>query len=97
MKLLKLILYLFTFMYMFSLFSLLLIRKHIFLSLLSLEFIVISLMMISSIFILFFYSSLYILVMMMVLFVCEGVLGLSILVSMIRFYGNDYLGLMGLW
>lgn len=33
----------------------------------------------------------------MVFFVCEGVLGLRVLVRIIRCYGNDYLNSMFLW
>nr|YP_010272364.1 NADH dehydrogenase subunit 4L [Phlogotettix cyclops]UKE80361.1 NADH dehydrogenase subunit 4L [Phlogotettix cyclops] len=89
--------YTFSLMYMFSLFSFFLIRKHIFLCLLSLEFIVVSLLMMYMYYYMFYMSGFYILILMMVFFVCEGVLGLSILVSMIRCYGNDYLNSMSLW
>nr|YP_009439685.1 NADH dehydrogenase subunit 4L [Yanocephalus yanonis]ATG83158.1 NADH dehydrogenase subunit 4L [Yanocephalus yanonis] len=87
----------FIYMYMFSLFSLMLIRKHIFLCLLSLEFMVISLLLMMINYLLFFTNGFYLIVLIMVFFVCEGVLGLSVLVSMIRCYGNDYLSSMMLW
>nr|ATD53033.1 NADH dehydrogenase subunit 4L [Hishimonus phycitis] len=90
-------LYLFMFMYMFSLISLLMVRKHIFLCLLSLEFIVLSLLMIFyNNYIAYSFGS-YLMVMMMVFFVCEGVLGLSVLVSMIRCYSNDYMNSFTVW
>nr|ASM41872.1 NADH dehydrogenase subunit 4L [Scaphoideus nigrivalveus] len=89
--------YSFMYMYMLSLFSLLVIRKHIFLCLLSLEFIVVSLLMMYMYYFLFFLMGFYLMVIMMVFFVCEGVLGLSVLVSMIRCYGNDYLNSMSMW
>nr|YP_010272377.1 NADH dehydrogenase subunit 4L [Mimotettix multispinosus]UKE80374.1 NADH dehydrogenase subunit 4L [Mimotettix multispinosus] len=89
--------YLFMYMYMLSLFSLLMIRKHIFLCLLSLEFVVVSLLMMFMYYFMFFLSSFYLMLIMMVFFVCEGVLGLSVLVSMIRCYGNDYINSMSLW
>nr|AYR05279.1 NADH dehydrogenase subunit 4L [Coleoptera sp. ACP-2013] len=64
--------------------------KHLLVMLLSLEFMTISLY--SLMFILFsyldyeyFYSMIY-----LVMSVCEAALGLSILVLMIRTYGNDY-------
>nr|AXS65897.1 NADH dehydrogenase subunit 4L [Tenebrionoidea sp. 12 KM-2017] len=65
-------------------------RKHLLLMLLSLEFIVLSLYLN-----LFIYLSLigneYFFSMIFLTFsVCEGALGLSILVSMIRTHGNDY-------
>nr|YP_010272390.1 NADH dehydrogenase subunit 4L [Phlogothamnus polymaculatus]UKE80387.1 NADH dehydrogenase subunit 4L [Phlogothamnus polymaculatus] len=90
-------LYSFIYMYMLSLVSLLIIRKHIFLCLLSLEFVVVSLLMMYMYYYLFFSMGFYIMIVMMVFFVCEGVLGLSVLVSMIRCYGNDYLSSMMLW
>nr|ATC73017.1 NADH dehydrogenase subunit 4L [Balclutha sp. EMHAU-2015-Zz052711] len=97
MKTLKLIEMLFIYMYITSLFSLILIRKHVFLCLLSLEMIVISLLLLLINYFLLFSSSLYIMVIMMIFFVCEGVLGLSVLVSMIRCYGNDYLNSLSMW
>nr|ATD12225.1 NADH dehydrogenase subunit 4L [Dryadomorpha sp. EMHAU-2015-Zz060407] len=97
MKLLKLIFYFFIYMYIMSLFSLMIIRSHIFLCLLSLEFVVISLLMTLFYYLLFFNYGFYLMVMMMIFFVCEGVLGLSVLVSLIRCYGNDYLNSMSLW
>nr|QHD47948.1 NADH dehydrogenase subunit 4L [Neoperlops gressitti] len=65
-------------------------RKHLLLTLLSLEFMVLALFML-----LFFYLNmlgfeLFFSVVFLTLAVCEGALGLSILVSMIRTHGNDY-------
>nr|AGT59581.1 NADH dehydrogenase subunit 4L [Cryptoperla sp. WY-2013] len=65
-------------------------RKHLLLTLLSLEFIVLSLF-----FILFMYLNmcsyeLFFSMVFLTFSVCEGALGLSILVSMIRSHGNDY-------
>nr|YP_010701674.1 NADH dehydrogenase subunit 4L [Scaeva affinis]WCJ53235.1 NADH dehydrogenase subunit 4L [Scaeva affinis] len=65
-------------------------RKHLLSMLLSLEYIVLSLF-----YLLFIYLNLlnyecYFSMVFMTFSVCEGVLGLSILVSMIRMYGNDY-------
>nr|ALO77608.1 NADH deshydrogenase subunit 4L [Hemipeplus sp. HEM01] len=65
-------------------------RKHLLLMLLSLEMLVLSVF-----FILFMYLSLinleYFFCMIFLTFsVCEGALGLSILVSLIRTHGNDY-------
>nr|YP_009713618.1 NADH dehydrogenase subunit 4L [Paramacrosteles nigromaculatus]QGG46176.1 NADH dehydrogenase subunit 4L [Paramacrosteles nigromaculatus] len=89
--------YSFIYMYVMSMFSLLIIRKHIFLCLLSLEFVVISLLMMLMYYIMFFSNGIYMMVIMMVFFVCEGVLGLSVLVSMIRCYGNDFINSMSMW
>nr|WDE20748.1 NADH dehydrogenase subunit 4L [Callimerus inbasalis] len=65
-------------------------RKHLLLMLLSLEFMVLSLFMG-----LFFYFNLlmyeyYFSLIFLTFSVCEGALGLSLLVSMIRSHGNDY-------
>ena len=65
-------------------------RKHLLLMLLSLEFIVLSLYMI-----IFFYLSLYdfeyfFSLIFLTFSVCEGVLGLSLIVLLIRTHGNDY-------
>nr|YP_010725901.1 NADH dehydrogenase subunit 4L [Davidius fruhstorferi]WDY83503.1 NADH dehydrogenase subunit 4L [Davidius fruhstorferi] len=65
-------------------------RKHLLSTLISLEFIVLGLF-----FYLFFifnveYYDLCFLMYFLTFGVCEGVLGLSILVSMIRTHGNDY-------
>nr|YP_009827455.1 NADH dehydrogenase subunit 4L [Paulhutchinsonia pilosicollis]QIV24532.1 NADH dehydrogenase subunit 4L [Paulhutchinsonia pilosicollis] len=73
-------------------------RKHLLLMLLSLEFIVLSLYL--NIFIYlsgesydYFFSMIF-----LTMSVCEGVLGLSVLVSMIRTCGNDYvLTFSSLW
>nr|UFZ13277.1 NADH dehydrogenase subunit 4L [Corydalus sp. 3 YLJ-2021a] len=65
-------------------------RKHLLLMLLSLEFIVVSLFMgLMVILSLYNYES-YFSMFYLVFSVCEGALGLGILVSMIRSHGNDY-------
>nr|YP_010610872.1 NADH dehydrogenase subunit 4L [Idiocerus consimilis]WAP91693.1 NADH dehydrogenase subunit 4L [Idiocerus consimilis] len=85
------------YLFMFSLLSLVLIRKHILLCLLSLEFIILSLLYLILIYCLLFSYSMYIYLFFMTFYVCEGVLGLSVLVCMIRSHGNDYLNSMFLW
>nr|AAX31509.1 NADH dehydrogenase subunit 4L [Neoceratitis cyanescens] len=65
-------------------------RKHLLSMLLSLEYIVLNLF-----FILYIYLNLmnflsFFSMMFLTFSVCEGALGLSILVSMIRTHGNDY-------
>nr|YP_010736906.1 NADH dehydrogenase subunit 4L [Pediopsoides anchorides]WEP24780.1 NADH dehydrogenase subunit 4L [Pediopsoides anchorides] len=87
----------FFFFFFFGIFSLIYIRKHLLLCLLSLEFVVLSLLMLVFLNCLYFYFSFYVYVFFMSLYVCEGVLGLSILVNMIRFHGNDYLSSVYLW
>nr|UBU96238.1 NADH dehydrogenase subunit 4L [Epicauta curvispina] len=80
----------------FMMFSLM--RKHLLLVLLSIEFMVLALYLNT-----FLYMSLlgndYFFSMIFLTFsVCEGALGLSLLVSMIRTHGNDYfLGFNLLW
>nr|AXS65157.1 NADH dehydrogenase subunit 4L [Coleoptera sp. 8 KM-2017] len=78
------------FMFLSGLISFSLKRKHLLLMLLSLEFVVLAVF-----FLMFFYLSFlgfdYFFSMIFLTFsVCEGVLGLSILVSLIRSHGNDY-------
>nr|ADX01605.1 NADH dehydrogenase subunit 4L [Siphluriscus chinensis]UZN92482.1 NADH dehydrogenase subunit 4L [Siphluriscus sp. l JZ-2022] len=65
-------------------------RKHLLATLLSLEFIVLSLYLFIFGFLLTYESELYFTMVFLVFSVCEGALGLSILVSMIRTHGNDY-------
>nr|YP_009515644.1 NADH dehydrogenase subunit 4L [Nannophya pygmaea]ATL58832.1 NADH dehydrogenase subunit 4L [Nannophya pygmaea] len=64
-------------------------RKHLLSTLLSLEFIVLSLFFYVFC-VLLFYFDLYFLMYFLTFGVCEGALGLGILVSMIRSHGNDY-------
>nr|YP_010329807.1 NADH dehydrogenase subunit 4L [Lamoria adaptella]UNP54556.1 NADH dehydrogenase subunit 4L [Lamoria adaptella] len=65
-------------------------RKHLLIVLLSLEFIVLSIFFFLLIYFELVDESLYMLMVFLVFSVCEGALGLSILVSMIRTHGNDY-------
>nr|QWB85957.1 NADH dehydrogenase subunit 4L [Philus antennatus] len=65
-------------------------RKHLLLMLLSLEFTILSLY-----FNIYLYLSMvnyeyFFLMVFLTMSVCEAVLGLSLLVSMIRTFGNDY-------
>nr|AML26078.1 NADH dehydrogenase subunit 4L [Staphylinidae sp. BMNH 1274254] len=65
-------------------------RKHLLLMLMSLEFIVLSLYFNLFIYLSNFMAEYYFLMMFLTMTVCEGALGLSILVSIIRSHGNDY-------
>nr|YP_010326982.1 NADH dehydrogenase subunit 4L [Eucarta virgo]UNP54229.1 NADH dehydrogenase subunit 4L [Eucarta virgo] len=65
-------------------------HKHLLIVLLSLEFIVLSIFFFLLIYMSFINNDLYMLMVFLVFSVCEGGLGLSILVSMIRTHGNDY-------
>nr|YP_010692492.1 NADH dehydrogenase subunit 4L [Prioneris thestylis]WBV74645.1 NADH dehydrogenase subunit 4L [Prioneris thestylis] len=65
-------------------------HKHLLIVLLSLEFIVLSIYFFMMYYFLMLSYDMYMLMIFLVFSVCEGALGLSILVSMIRTYGNDY-------
>nr|YP_009050423.1 NADH dehydrogenase subunit 4L [Lobocla bifasciata]AIC37418.1 NADH dehydrogenase subunit 4L [Lobocla bifasciata] len=65
-------------------------HKHLLIMLLSLEFIVLSIYMMMLMYLSFIEYDMYLLMVFLVFTVCEGALGISILVSMIRTYGNDY-------
>nr|YP_010463340.1 NADH dehydrogenase subunit 4L [Rusicada privata]UUJ37868.1 NADH dehydrogenase subunit 4L [Rusicada privata]WCO87241.1 NADH dehydrogenase subunit 4L [Rusicada privata] len=65
-------------------------HKHLLIVLLSLEFIVLSMFFFLMVYFSYIEYELYMLMVFLVFSVCEGVLGLSILVSMIRTHGSDY-------
>lgn len=65
-------------------------HKHLLIVLLRLEFIVLRIFFFFIICLIILEYNIYILVVFLVFSVCEGVLGLSILVSIIRTHGNDY-------
>nr|AQD17659.1 NADH dehydrogenase subunit 4L [Oryzaephilus surinamensis]QCP68868.1 NADH dehydrogenase subunit 4L [Oryzaephilus surinamensis]UNH68025.1 NADH dehydrogenase subunit 4L [Oryzaephilus surinamensis] len=73
-------------------------RNHLLLVLLSLEFIILSLYYFIFNFLIVYSGELYLSMVYIVVSVCEGVLGLSVLVSMVRCYGNDnFLSFTLLW
>nr|YP_010134330.1 NADH dehydrogenase subunit 4L [Megabeleses liriodendrovorax]QWM93820.1 NADH dehydrogenase subunit 4L [Megabeleses liriodendrovorax] len=82
--------YLFFFMFLVSFISFCLNRYHLLMVLLSLEFIVLIIYISLIIYLNFFMMELFFSMMFLVFSVCEGVLGLSILVMMVRMHGNDY-------
>nr|YP_010946410.1 NADH dehydrogenase subunit 4L [Haplosymploce aurantiaca]WGO57128.1 NADH dehydrogenase subunit 4L [Haplosymploce aurantiaca] len=65
-------------------------RKHLLVTLLSLEFVVLILYVVLYNYLNSFNYELFFSMVFLTFSVCEGALGLSILVSMIRSYGNDY-------
>nr|QLY89950.1 NADH dehydrogenase subunit 4L [Nanna fasciata] len=65
-------------------------RKHLLSMLLSLEYIVLSLFLLLFVYLNMLNYENYFSMMFLTFSVCEGALGLSILVSMIRTHGNDY-------
>lgn len=65
-------------------------RKHLLLILLRLEFIILSLYFNLYLFLIDFNFEFYFGIIFLTFRVCEGALGLAILVSLIRTHGNDY-------
>nr|WNH42459.1 NADH dehydrogenase subunit 4L [Neoperla gibbosa]WNH42460.1 NADH dehydrogenase subunit 4L [Neoperla gibbosa] len=65
-------------------------RKHLLLTLLSLEFMVLGLFLFLFMYLSYLSYELFFSMVFLTFSVCEGALGLSILVSMIRTHGNDY-------
>lgn len=84
-------------MFFIRLLSLVLIRKHILLCLIRLEFVVLSLLLLILFYCLIFNYTFYLYLIIITFYVCEGVLGLRILVYIIRSHGNDYLIRLFLW
>nr|YP_009537996.1 NADH dehydrogenase subunit 4L [Litinga mimica]AYN60739.1 NADH dehydrogenase subunit 4L [Litinga mimica] len=64
--------------------------KHLLIVLMSLEFMVLSIFFLMLLYLMMIDYNLYMMMVFLVFSVCEGALGLSILVSMIRTHGNDY-------
>nr|YP_010585948.1 NADH dehydrogenase subunit 4L [Parapsyche difformis]UZZ43684.1 NADH dehydrogenase subunit 4L [Parapsyche difformis] len=71
-------------------------RKHLLNVLLSLEFIMLVLLLFLVNYFMELQSEFFFLMMFLVMVVCEGVLGIAILVLMVRVYGNDYFQLFSL-
>nr|WFP44757.1 NADH dehydrogenase subunit 4L [Typhoptera quadrituberculata] len=65
-------------------------RKHLLAMLLSLEFMVLSMFLMLFIVLNFFENEIYFLMMFLSFCVCEGALGLAVLVLLIRTHGNDF-------
>nr|YP_010443332.1 NADH dehydrogenase subunit 4L [Coenochilus striatus]UTE83860.1 NADH dehydrogenase subunit 4L [Coenochilus striatus] len=77
-------------MYFCGLISFCIKRKHLLLMLLSLEFIILSLFFNLYIYLMYFGYEYYFGMIFLTMSVCEGALGLSILVSLVRTHGSDY-------
>lgn len=71
-------------------------RKHLLIILISLEFIVLNLFYLINMYFIYMNYQNYFSVIYLIFSVCEGVLGLSILVSLIRSHGNDYFNRFGI-
>nr|YP_010882137.1 NADH dehydrogenase subunit 4L [Lopaphus albopunctatus]WID87051.1 NADH dehydrogenase subunit 4L [Lopaphus albopunctatus] len=63
---------------------------HFLITLLSLEYIVLSLFWLIFIYMIFNFFDLFFMMLMLTFWVCEATLGLSLLVSLIRGFGNDF-------
>nr|YP_011010442.1 NADH dehydrogenase subunit 4L [Halovelia malaya]WPW47057.1 NADH dehydrogenase subunit 4L [Halovelia malaya] len=79
------------YMFIFGLLMFCSLRKHLLLTLLSLEYLVVILFFSFFVFLYNYLSENNFMILFLTFSVCEGVLGLSILVSMIRSFGNDNL------
>nr|AND96337.1 NADH deshydrogenase subunit 4L [Onitis alexis] len=77
-------------MYFSGLFSFSLKRKHLLLMLLSLELIILSLFFNLFLYLSYMNYEYFFSMIFLTMSVCEGALGLSVLVSLIRTHGNDY-------
>nr|AML26066.1 NADH dehydrogenase subunit 4L [Staphylinidae sp. BMNH 1274252] len=77
-------------MYLCGLIVFCLKRKHLLLMLMSLEFVILSLYFSLMLSLNDYSMEIYFSLIFLTMSVCEGALGLSILVSLIRSYGNDY-------
>nr|AND96311.1 NADH deshydrogenase subunit 4L [Coprophanaeus sp. BMNH679884] len=77
-------------MYFSGLISFTMKRKHLLLMLLSLEFIILGLYFNMFLYLSYFNFEFFFGMVFLTMSVCEGALGLSILVSLIRTHGNDY-------
>nr|YP_009689704.1 NADH dehydrogenase subunit 4L [Uranotaenia geometrica]QEE94446.1 NADH dehydrogenase subunit 4L [Uranotaenia geometrica] len=84
------IIYIFLIMFLFGCISFILTRKHLLCMLLSLEFMVLMLFILMILYLNYMNYEMFFSMFFLTFCVCEGVLGLSILVSMIRTHGNDY-------
>lgn len=65
--------------------------KHLLLILIRLEFIVIIILFNIFYILIILNLNLYYILFFLTIIVCEGALGLSLIVLIVRFYGNDYL------
>nr|WOW98992.1 NADH dehydrogenase subunit 4L [Cixiini sp.] len=83
--------YFFFFYFIMGIVTLILVRKHYLLSLLSLELIFLSVFLFMVYFLNGFNYEYFFCILFLVLGVCDGVLGLSLLVFVVRKFGSDYL------
>nr|ARH54399.1 NADH dehydrogenase subunit 4L [Harmonia quadripunctata] len=85
-------------MFICSMLNFMLNRKHLLMTLLSLEMVILVLFFMMYNFFIMFNFECYFILIFLTMSVCESALGLSLLVAMIRSYGNDYFNsLSTLW
>lgn len=77
-------------MFIFRILNFFINRKHLLITLLRLELVILTLFIIIYFYLSYFSYEFYFVVVFLTISVCERVLGLSLLVSIIRSYGNDY-------
>nr|QDI93800.1 NADH dehydrogenase subunit 4L [Tuxedo cruralis] len=77
------------FMFLTGILAFVSLRKHLLITLLSLEYLVLCVYLYMVYFVIYYAGDVYIILMFLAFSVCEGVLGLSILVGLIRCHGND--------
>nr|UVV36471.1 NADH dehydrogenase subunit 4L [Tettigometridae sp.] len=79
------------FIFLSGLLSLIFSRKHYLMCLLSLEMILMSIFFIIYFFFFSFVYEYFFLIIFLIIGLCDGVLGLSLIVYVVRSIGNDYL------
>nr|ANH79475.1 NADH dehydrogenase subunit 4L [Eurytoma sp. TJS-2016] len=87
--------YMYSVMFIFSIFFMGYFYSQILLTLLSMEFLMLSIFMLLS-YNLYLMNMLFMIMYYLVFVVCEGVLGLTLLVILIRSMGNDNMKIMNL-
>nr|AZL93512.1 NADH dehydrogenase subunit 4L [Torymus sp. ZJUH_2016035] len=87
--------YCFFLMSLMSIFLFLYFYNQLILTLMSLEFLMLSILMIFSLY-MFIMNNLILILYYLVFVVCESVLGLTMLIMLIRSYGNDNMNLVNL-
>nr|UPL65801.1 NADH dehydrogenase subunit 4L [Megalotomus sp.] len=83
--------YMLLFMFFIGVLTFSLARKHLLLTLFSLEFLVLVLFLSLFMYLFIFEYEFYFMLLFLTFSVCEGALGLGVLVNMIRGHGNDLL------
>nr|YP_010437818.1 NADH dehydrogenase subunit 4L [Neurobasis chinensis]UTB53950.1 NADH dehydrogenase subunit 4L [Neurobasis chinensis] len=88
--------YFFFLLFLAGIYSFVSKRKHLLSTLISLEFIFLSLFFCMFVMLIFYMFDMYFLLYFLSFSVCEGALGLSLLVSMIRTHGTDFFGVFNM-